>query len=469
MTKFIVLLKIELIFKKLLVFYLMSYLNKIFYGSVLLTGLGLYYYKNKNNNKKLNNKEIIIYDNVHGEISIDRISKMIIDTPFFQRLRNIKQTGCLSHVFITAIHTRFEHSIGTYHLARKFMESLNKNQPELNISSRLILLVSIAGLCHDLGHLMYSHLFDDLFLKKLPNYKSLGKFVHHEERSKMFLKFIVKKYNIPLNNQEVYIICDLISPTDDCYNYWPDNFKVGKWIFQIVSNPINNIDVDKFDYITRDNKAVGLNFGFQYTRLINQARVYNDNIHYPYQVRDNIYNMFHIRYRLHRQIYNHKTVKAIEILLLEAMFELEKDDKISEYINVPEKMLKLIDNYLYFSDNDKIKNIMNKIDSRNIPIMIYENISKKSFKIFDDKIMNIPVIKDTIKVIKFKVGYTSGKDKNPLNNISFYNTKTLQVINIDSTKEFSMLINQNHQEYYTRLYCLNRNNVEEVKKILHIT
>ena len=77
------------------------------------------------------------------------------------------------------------------------MESLNKNQPELNISSRLILLVSIAGLCHDLGHLMYSHLFDDLFLKNLPNYNSLGKFVHHEERSKMFLKYIVLKYDIP--------------------------------------------------------------------------------------------------------------------------------------------------------------------------------------------------------------------------------------------------------------------------------
>ena len=72
--------------------------------------------------------------------------------------------------------------------------------------------------------------------------------------------------------------------------------------------------------------------------------------------------MFHIRYRLHRQIYNHKTVKAIELLLLEAMFELESD-KISEYVNFPEKMLNLIDNYLYFSDNDKIKNIM-KNDSR---------------------------------------------------------------------------------------------------------
>lgn len=447
----------------------MSYSKNIFLSSGLILGLVFYYYKKfKTDEKKEISKEIIIHDNVHREISIDCISKMIIDTPIFQRLRNIKQTGCLSHVFITAIHTRFEHSIGTYHLARNFMKSLSKNQPELNISSRLILLVSIAGLCHDLGHLMFSHLFDDLFLKNLSNYNSLGKLVNHEERSKMLLKSIVLKYKIPLDYDEVNVICDLISPKDDCYDFWPDKFKVGKWIFQIVSNPINNIDVDKFDYITRDNKAVGLSFGFQYSRLITQARVYNDNIHYPYQVRDNIYNMFHIRYRLHRQIYNHKTVKAIELLLLEAMFELESDNKISEYVNSPEKMLNLIDNYLYFSDNDKIKNIMKKIDSRNIPIMIYENISKKSFKNFNNEIMNIPVIKNTIKVVKFKVGYTSGKDKNPLNNISFYNTKTLEVIKVDSTKEFSMLINQNHQEFYTRLYCLDRKKIKEVKEILKI-
>ena len=59
-------------------------------------------------------------------MKIDPIALSIVDTPIFQRLRNIKQTGCLNYVFITAIHTRFEHSIGTYHLARMLIESIKK-------------------------------------------------------------------------------------------------------------------------------------------------------------------------------------------------------------------------------------------------------------------------------------------------------------------------------------------------------
>ena len=439
--------------------------NLLYYS--VLTGLGIYIYNKYNDNKKGNDKkrtETIIYDNIHGEIKIDTIAKSIIDTPVFQRLRNIKQTGCLNYVFITAIHTRFEHSIGTYHLARMLIESLKKNQPELKITEDICLLVSIAGLCHDLGHLMYSHLFDDLFLKSLDNYNNLGKYVEHEERSKYFLKYIVKVYNIDLTKNDVLFICDLIHPIEGCYSNWSSKYKVGKWIFQIVSNPVNNIDVDKFDYITRDNKAVGLNLGFQYIRLINQARVYGDNIHYPYQIRDNIYNMFYIRYRLHRQIYNHKAVKAIELLILEAMFELEKTDKISEYINDSEKMLKLVDLYLNFSNNKKFNNIINKIELRDIPVCIYENISKHSFQSLDNDLLKGLVFNNTIKILKFKVGYTSGKDDNPLKNINFYNTKNLEIIMVDSAKAYSMLINKEHLEYHTRIYCMNRNHVNEVKE-----
>ena len=109
---------------------------------------------------------MIIYDNIHGYISIDSIACSIIDTPIFQRLRNIHQTGVLYLVFPTATHTRFEHSIGTYHLATQLITNISNKQPELNITTEIIKLVGIAGLCHDLGHLMFSHLFDDYFLQR---------------------------------------------------------------------------------------------------------------------------------------------------------------------------------------------------------------------------------------------------------------------------------------------------------------
>jgi hypothetical protein len=72
----------------------------------------------------------------------------------------------------------------------------------------------------------------------------------------------------------------------------------------------------------------------------------------------------------------------------------------------------------------------------------------------------------TIQILKFKVGYTNGKDDNPLKNVNFYNTKNLEIINVDSAKAYSMLINKEHIEYHTRIYCMNKKNIENVKKIL---
>ena len=384
----------------------------------------------------------LIYDNIHGYIEIDSIAKKIIDTPEFQRLRYIHQTGVLFLVFPTANHSRFEHSIGVYHLAKQMISNIKNKQPELNITNKLVLLVSLAGLCHDLGHLIYSHLFDDLFLKKLPNYKDLGKNVEHEERSKLLVKHIVNKYKINLTDNDLKVIIDLIDPKSNNYNEWKEEYKVGKWIFQIVSNPINSIDVDKFDYIDRDNKAVGLKLNFEYGRLLKQAKVIEDNIHYPIQVKDDIYHLFFVRYRLHKQIYNHKTVKALEILLVEALFELEKTNKISDYINHPEKMIRLTDMYLHFCDNKNVLKILNKIELRQVPKLVEEIISSSPKNSKSKK------LEDEI-IIKSRVGYC--KDMNPLKNIKFYSIKENTTIDFEN---FSLLINNKFQEFFYRKYKL---------------
>ena len=74
-----------------------------------------------------------IHDPIHGTVTITPIMKMIIDTPEFQRLRDLKQLGASYFVFPSATHTRFEHSIGVSHLAGNLMETLQKTNRVLKL------------------------------------------------------------------------------------------------------------------------------------------------------------------------------------------------------------------------------------------------------------------------------------------------------------------------------------------------
>ena len=107
--------------------------------------------------------EKTIYDPIHGYIHMSGNCLNIIDSVYFKRLQNIKQTGLLYHVFPGATHTRFEHSLGVAYLGEKLMVNLMHKQPHLKITPRMIEMVKIAGLCHDLGHGPFSHMFDNLF------------------------------------------------------------------------------------------------------------------------------------------------------------------------------------------------------------------------------------------------------------------------------------------------------------------
>ena len=409
--------------------------------------------------------DTLIFDNIHGYIEIDDIAKSIIDTPEFQRLRRIHQGGVLYYVFPTANHSRFEHSIGTYHLARKIITNIKKNQPELKITSKIIKIVSIAGLCHDLGHLMYSHLFDDLFLPKLKNYENFGKLAVHEERSILILGNIIRKYKINMSDEEFVVIGDLINPKTSDYEKWNEEFKIGKWMFEIISNPKNNVDVDKFDYINRDNRAIGLKLDVDFSRLILQPQVINDEICYPIQAKENLYHLFFIRYQLHRRVYHHKTVKAIELMLVELLFELEKSHNISEYLNDIDKMILLVDGFIFNTENKKVNDIINKIETRQLPSLVFERISLE--KINFSKGVFDKFKEDDFEVINYKVGYTSGKNPNPLSKIKFYKPKNKNIIPGITIQNFSLLTNENHQEFVSRVYCKNNEIKEELYHALN--
>ena len=102
----------------------------------------------------------VINDPVHGHIEIPDYCLEVVDTPHFQRLRDLKQLGASYLVFPGASHNRFEHSLGVSYLAGKLVSRLQAQQPELGITRHDLKLTQLAGLCHDLGHGPFSHAFE---------------------------------------------------------------------------------------------------------------------------------------------------------------------------------------------------------------------------------------------------------------------------------------------------------------------
>ncbi|KAE8957110.1 hypothetical protein PR002_g31274, partial [Phytophthora rubi] len=137
---------------------------------------------------KLNERKEIM-DSVHGLMTFEPICMEIIDTLQFQRLRSLHQLGAANYVYIGATHSRFEHCLGVAYLAEKMMESIRSHQPWLPITKEDILCIKIAGLCHDLGHGPFSHVFDGLFLDQLRKKKLISqsfKWSHEQGSVDMF-------------------------------------------------------------------------------------------------------------------------------------------------------------------------------------------------------------------------------------------------------------------------------------------
>ncbi|VDI08708.1 uncharacterized protein MGAL_10B084197 [Mytilus galloprovincialis] len=170
-------------------------------------------------------KRKVFNDPVHGHTEIHPLCVKIIDTPQFQRLRYLKQLGACYFVYPGAGHNRFEHCIGVCHLAGQLARTLKKRQPELDITNKDVLCVEIAGLCHDLGHGPFSHLFDGKFI---PTVRPELKWKHEDASVKMF-DYLIEENELRkeferfgLTEQDITFVKEQIAgPVKKNKNEWP--------------------------------------------------------------------------------------------------------------------------------------------------------------------------------------------------------------------------------------------------------
>jgi len=140
------------------------------------------------------------------------------------------------------------------------MRIIQKKQPALKVTDLEVRNVTIAALVHDLGHGPFSHVFDNYFIRKLLIERDgkKGPFWCHEQASTMMFRYLVKTHPTQLDNAlseaDIFQICNLImgGKLDE------DKMRERQWLYEIVSNPRNGIDVDKIDYMLRDSKKLNV-------------------------------------------------------------------------------------------------------------------------------------------------------------------------------------------------------------------
>jgi HD superfamily phosphohydrolase len=245
----------------------------------------------------------IIKDCIYGFVEVSDLCLSFLDCPEFQRLRHIKQLGVAHYVYPSAVHTRFEHSIGVMHLAGEVIKSLRLKG--VSISEREKDLVQLAALIHDIGHVAFSHLMDRILCDEKTGEP-------HEDRSIEALNTINKRLNL-LSDTEVNSVSRMINGDI--------SFDEKKFLYEIVSNSSCGMDVDRFDYLQRDSYHTGIT-GFQPGYLIMCMDVHDNRLVFKKKSRPEIILACQTRSRLFKTIYRHPVVLKIENVIQEVILQL---------------------------------------------------------------------------------------------------------------------------------------------------
>lgn len=206
-------------------------------------------------------KNFVLRDAVHGDIYLSLEERRILDTPEMQRLRGVKQLASADLVYPCARHTRFEHSIGTLHMAQQMIEAINRNSEQeparcIGMSPHEARIVRVAALLHDITHIPFGHNIED----------QTGLFERHDTAPRFQAMLGTSTaigrvlIELGLRDEVLAILCPEGTPALPAVpEYWR----------QIVSDTICS---DILDYLARDAYFTGLDLTYD-RRLINYFKV----------------------------------------------------------------------------------------------------------------------------------------------------------------------------------------------------
>ncbi len=284
-----------------------------------------------------------IYDAVHGFIRFNPLERMLIDSEPFQRLHHIHQLGIAYIVYPGATHTRFEHSLGAMELATRIFDRITSKKFSLPDASYWMQIVRFAALCHDLGHLPFSHDAEKELLGKAGHEGWTRKAIESEHLGPIWAKL-----NACFPGRDV--IGDILKMAIgekkllEMGALLPFS-QVESVLSQVVTGDF--FGADRIDYLLRDAQCTGVSYGlFDYHQLIEMLCVLPFDGQLQLGIEENGIEsceaLLLARHFMHQRVYQYSSVKAYKFHLARFMKGFFAK---SDYLNS-------LNGYLSLSDNE---------------------------------------------------------------------------------------------------------------------
>lgn len=338
------------------------------------------------------NKRKIFNDPVYGFVTLPYdIIFDIIEHPYFQRLRRIRQLGLTSMVYPGAYHTRFHHAIGAMHLAIEAMETLKLKGHHITDEERKA--VSIGVLLHDVGHGPFSHALEHTIVNG----------ISHEEISVMFMQELNKEFNGELSLAIKIFLNNYHKP----------------FLHQLISS---QLDVDRLDYLNRDSFYTGVSEGVVgVERIIKLLNVKDGDLVVDEKGIYSIEKFIVARRIMYWQVYLHKAVLSAEYLLINILKRAKQLALKGEKLFCTPALERFLYNAKGFKEFEEEKDLLNifaQLDDYDIlsSIKVWANNEDNSLAKLCEWLVNRKLYKVEISKIPFEQKYINEISKEVMKN-----------------------------------------------------
>lgn len=314
----------------------------------------------------------LLADPIHGYISItvpytqlhsaEQTEKDLIDSPWVQRLRYILQLQSAHWVYPGAEHTRFQHSLGTMHLAGRFISrlypSLRQTVPDVPSCPFLEEFIRITALLHDIGHGPFCHFFDHHFLHQFHlTHEQIGQCIIREHLSP-----IIKK--IRRSPSGPFAPGEYLDPDHIAFLILKDPHKSTKglppWVIALQPLLGGIYTPDNCDYVLRDSYMCGVAIGpVDIERLLHYTFFSSHGLTIHQSGLPALQMFLHARLYLYSNVYYHRTTRAIDIHLQE-IFQPTME------ILCPDNPLQSLHKYLHLTDWHVIETVRSWKNARSV-------------------------------------------------------------------------------------------------------